>query len=432
MNLAAKSISRRILRKSHNWKEALANVQLEEEITSRSLKKVLSKRGLEGRTFALFRGLRDRAVYSQAEIVEIIEKQSDFEQKRIFNGLTNNLKVTDWSTFKESCHDIYDEVKNLDVDQTSKLDCTIIDKNGKVKICRLPDYIPQLSKVDTSLFAVSICTVDGQRMHLGDSDIYYTMQSTSKPYTYGITHAALDDVLHEYVGHEPSGQAFNKIILDNDGRPYNPMINMGAIMTCSLVHHQQPLSHRFNYFLENYKKLTGSRSTLSCNMPVYKSELEVGFMNKAAVNYMMTKDCWKGMIQTEDQLLKNLDLYYQLCSIEVTTEIQSIMSACLANRGINPLTGESVLPIRSVKRALSLMFTCGMYDYSGRFAFKYGVPAKSGVSGVTDVVIPGVLSMTIYSPWLSTHSSSSLLGLQFIDGFIKKFPYHVFDSKEFL
>lgn len=109
-----------------------------------------------------------------------------------------------------------------------------------------------------------------------------------KPYTYGITHAALDDVLHEYVGHEPSGQAFNKIILDNDGRPYNPMINMGAIMTCSLVHHQQPLSHRFNYFLENYKKLTGSRSTLSCNMPVYKSELEVGFMNKAAVNYMMT------------------------------------------------------------------------------------------------------------------------------------------------
>jgi len=432
MNLAAKSISRRILRKSHNWKEALANVQLEEEITSRSLKKVLSKRGLEGRTFALFRGLRDRAVYSQAEIVEIIEKQSDFEQKRIFNGLTNNLKVTDWSTFKESCHDIYDEVKNLDVDQTSKLDCTIIDKNGKVKICRLPDYIPQLSEVDTSLFAVSICTVDGQRMHLGDSDIYYTMQSTSKPYTYGITHAALDDVLHEYVGHEPSGQAFNKIILDNDGRPYNPMINMGAIMTCSLVHHQQPLSHRFNYFLEHYKKLTGSRSTLSCNMPVYKSELEVGFMNKAAVNYMMTKDCWKGMIQTEDQLLKNLDLYYQLCSIEVTTEIQSIMSACLANRGINPLTGESVLPIRSVKRALSLMFTCGMYDYSGRFAFKYGVPAKSGVSGVTDVVIPGVLSMTIYSPWLSTHSSSSLLGLQFIDGFIKKFPYHVFDSKEFL
>ena len=88
--------------------------------------------------------------------------------------------MTDWSTFKESCHDIYDEVKNLDVEQTSKLDCTIIDKNGKVKICRLPDYIPQLSEVDTSLFAVSICTVDGQRMHLGDSDIYYTMQSTSK------------------------------------------------------------------------------------------------------------------------------------------------------------------------------------------------------------------------------------------------------------
>jgi hypothetical protein len=143
--------------------------------------------------------LRERAVYSQDEIVEIIEKQSDFEQQRIFNGLTNNLKgtksslsmiyhfhnyphfsVTDWSSFKESCHDIYDEVKNLEVEQTSKLDCTIIDRNGKVKICRLPDYIPQLSEVDTSLFAVSICTVDGQRMHLGDSDIYYTMQSTSK------------------------------------------------------------------------------------------------------------------------------------------------------------------------------------------------------------------------------------------------------------
>jgi len=265
---------------------------------------------------------------------------------------------------------------------------------------------------------------------MGDSDTGYTMQSTSKPFNYAIAHEILGDDLHEFVGREPSGHKFNKILLDRKGRPHNPMINMGAIMTASLIERNEPVSSRYNVFKEKYDMLLGGRKKTTSDVSVYKSELEVGFKNKSAINYMMDRKCWKGLIESEQQLQENLELYYFLCSIQVTTEEQAEMSAVLANRGIHPITQQKCLDPISVRNTCSLMLSSGMYDYSGEFNFKYGVPAKSGVSGAITIVVPDALALTVYSPWLSLDTDSSALGMEFIARFINDHNCHIFEKRD--
>jgi glutaminase len=162
---------------------------------------------------------------------------------------------------------------------------------------------------------------------------------------------------------------------------------------------------------------------------VYKSELEVGYGNKAAINFMMNKGCFEKSM-SDSELADILDLYYQLCSLEVTVKTQSIMGACFANGGVNPLNFKRIIPEKSNVRTMSLMFSSGMYDYSGKFAFNYGVPAKSGVSGATMVVIPNVLAITLYNPWLGQESASSVRALEFISRFNEKYPFHMFDNSK--
>merc|ERR1719197_33966 len=206
---------------------------------------------------------------------------------------------------------------------------------------------------------------------------------------------------------------------------------MGAIMVTSLIKPEMILADRFDFIRKVISEFSAGRHVF-CDMAIYKSEMEVGYGNKAAINYMMNKGCFKRAGLTDADLAEILDLYYQLCSLEVTVKTQSIMGACLANDGINPLNFKRIIPKNSTMRTLSLMFSCGMYDYSGKFAFKYGVPAKSGVSGATMIVIPGVLSMTIYNPWLGKESSSSVKAIEFIDQFNEIYPFHMFqNSKSF-
>uniref|UniRef100_A0AAQ5ZHU0 glutaminase n=1 Tax=Amphiprion ocellaris TaxID=80972 RepID=A0AAQ5ZHU0_AMPOC len=270
-------------------------------------------------------------------------------------------------------------------------------RDGKVA-----DYIPQLAKFSPELWGVSLCTVDGQRHSVGDTKQPFCLQSCVKPLQYAIAvHEAGTEKVHRYVGMEPSGLKFNVLSLDDEGtRPHNPMVNAGAIVISSLI----KVNRRVMEFV---KKMAGQEYVGFSNA-TFQSEKETGDRNFAIGYYMKEKKCFP----PGADMIDALDFYFQLCSTEVTCESGSIMAATLANGGICPITGERVLSAEAVRDTLSLMHSCGMYDFSGQMAFHVGLPAKSGVSGAILLVIPNVMGVMCWSPPLD-RVGNSVRGIHF-------------------
>jgi glutaminase len=293
----------------------------------------------------------------------------------------------------------------------------------KNKSGEVADYIPQLARVNPEQFGVSICTIDGQRFSYGDIDVPFCLQSSSKPINYSL---ALEehgrDKVHQHVGREPSGISFNALSLNTKGLPHNPMINAGAIMSCSLVQKGKEQADRFDYILNTWKKLCAGKY-VGFDNPVYLSEKETADRN-FALGYFMREN---GAFPEDTDIIETLELYFQCCSIETTAHNLAPAPATLANAGINPLTGEQIFQPATVRDCMSLMLSCGMYDWSGEFAFKIGLPAKSGVSGVVQLVIPNVMGIVIWSPRLD-HIGNSARGVEFCERLVKKFNFHNYDS----
>ena len=291
------------------------------------------------------------------------------------------------------------------------------------------DYIPQLSRINPEQYGISVCTIDGQRYNIGDTEIDFTVQSCCKPINYGIALENLgEEYVHKYVGREPSGQAFNELLLNKKGNPHNPLINSGAIMTTSMLFPEEELSSRFEKLIDVWHKLSGGLYKIGFNNSVYLSEKKTADRNYALSYFMQEINENKpvGFPENTD-LNETLELYFQSCSIEVNTRILSIVAASLANGGTNPFTGVQIFSPETVKNILSVMLTCGMYDYSGEFAFKIGIPAKSGVAGAIMIVVPNVMGIAIWSPRLDKIGNSER-GIQFCKEFGKKFNFHIFDS----
>ncbi|XP_046384446.1 glutaminase liver isoform, mitochondrial-like [Ischnura elegans] len=292
---------------------------------------------------------------------------------------------------------------------------------------KVASYIPQLARMNPDYWGVSICTIDGQRFSIGDTDVPYTLQSCSKPLTYAI---ALDelgaDLVHQYVGQEPSGRMFNELVLDHNKKPHNPMINAGAILVGSLlktlVRPEMTLAEKFDFTMNYFKKLAGGEY-LGFNNAVFLSEREAADRNYALGFYMRENKCYP----EKANLRECMDFYFQCCSMESNCDVLSVVAATLANGGICPITDEKVLKPDSVRDVLSLMHSCGMYDYSGQFAFKVGLPAKSGVSGCMLVVIPNVLGICTWSPNLDT-LGNSVRGVQFCEELVRVFNFHRYDN----
>jgi glutaminase len=302
------------------------------------------------------------------------------------------------------------------------------------------NYIPQLDLTDPEVdsFGVALCTVDGQRHAVGDTDVSFTVQSTCKPVNYCL---ALQEhgvaKVHQHVGREPSGATFNALTLNADGRPHNPMINAGAIVACSLVGLSRteaskgvaadPTSrgfagHRFAYVLDTWAAVAGGVRP-GFNNAVFLSERETADRN-FALGYFMRE---KGAFPPGTNLHELLEFYFQCCSIEVTARMMSVVAATLANGGICPVTGERVFSTETVQHCLSLMYSCGMYDYSGEFAFKVGLPAKSGVAGAIMIVIPNVMGICTWSPRLD-RNGNSVRGIDFCDRLVATFNFHNYDN----
>jgi len=271
-------------------------------------------------------------------------------------------------------------------------DCRRID-SGTVA-----DYIPELAKADPSWFAIALATTDGHVYAVGDVDIEFTIQSISKPFLYG---AALDihGVEHvlEHVGVEPTGNAFNAIAVDeHTRRPFNPMVNAGAIVTTGLVPGADA-ADREDRVLATLSSFAGR--ALRIDDRVHESERSTGDRNRAMA-YLMRSF---GML---DDVEATLDLYFRQCSTLVTCRDLALMAATLACSGVHPLTGEQVLGEANVERVLSIMSSCGLYDFAGEWGYTVGLPAKSGVSGGVLAVLPGQLGIAVFSPPLDARGNS--------------------------
>ncbi|KAG8558639.1 hypothetical protein GDO81_017074, partial [Engystomops pustulosus] len=272
--------------------------------------------------------------------------------------------IPDFMSFTSHIDELYESAKKL--------------SGGKVA-----DYIPQLAKFSPDLWGVSLCTVDGQRHSVGDTKVPFCLQSCVKPLKYAIAVNDLStEYVHRYVGKEPSGLRFNKLFLNEDEKPHNPMVNAGAIVITSLIKVMQFLN-----------QMAGNE--------YFQSERESGDRNFAIGYYLKKK--------------------------KVTCESASVMAATLANGGFCPITGERVLSPESVRNTLSLMHSCGMYDFSGQFAFHVGLPAKSGVSGGILLVVPNVMGLMCWSPPLDK-LGNSVRGIQFCQDLVGLCNFHNYDN----
>ena len=292
--------------------------------------------------------------------------------------MNDDLKLT--SPIQDFLEDLYEKCK--------------ADKGGQVAT-----YIPELAKANPDWFGLCIATANGAVYEVGDTRQEFTIQSISKPFVYGL---ALEDngrdATLDRVGVEPTGDAFNSISLDpGTGRPRNPMINAGAIATAGLIAGKTAAS-RFKRILETFSLYAGRELTM--DDPVYRSENETGHRNRAIGH----------MLRNFDKLTSDpapvTDLYFKQCSISVNCRDLGMMAATLANRGVNPLTGRTALRSEYVENVLSVMGTCGMYDFAGEWLYNVGIPAKSGVAGGVLAVLPGQIGIGVFSPRLDIHGNS--------------------------
>jgi glutaminase len=261
------------------------------------------------------------------------------------------------------------------------------------------DYIPPLALAEAGWFGIAVATTDGHCYEVGETRRGFTIQSISKPFTYGLALADRGfEAVDAKVGVEPSGEAFNSISLAPDsGRPLNPMINAGAITSASLVAGDSEAA-RLGRVVESYGRFAGR--ALAVDADVYESERETGHRNRA-IGHML-----RGFGILEDDPEIALDLYFRQCSVTVDCRDLSLMAATLANGGVHPVSGERALDRPYVDRVLSVMTTCGMYDSAGEWVVDVGMPAKSGVGGGVLAVLPGQLGIAVFSPPLDPHGNS--------------------------
>ena len=286
---------------------------------------------------------------------------------------------------------------------------------------KVASYIPELAKVNPALFGIALATADGELYEVGDSRQLFTIQSISKPFVYALAleDHGMEQVL-EKIGVEPSGEAFNSIVFDERGnRPFNPMVNSGAIAATALIkgtNHKQ----RLERLLGKFSDLCGR--PVQIDHAVYRSERATGHRNRA-IGFLELN---AGMIA--EPIDEHLELYFEQCSILVSARDLAVMAATVANNGVNPLTGARAIEERYVKNVLAVMQSCGMYDYSGEWSYRIGLPAKSGVGGGIIAALPGQLGIGTFSPLLDPQGNSCR-GIQVCEDISQRFKLHMFDIR---
>ena len=286
----------------------------------------------------------------------------------------------------------------------------------------LASYIPELTRVDPEGFGVSLVSVHGGVYSVGDAHRAFTIQSVSKPFVYALAVADLGvDEVARFVGFEPSGEPFNAISVDPDtGRPANPLINAGAIVTAALVD-GPTVSDRFERVRAFLSACAGHE--LGVDEEVFASESDTGDRNRALAHLARSSGVLRQSVDDATEV------YFRQCSIIVTAQDIAVMAATLANGGVNPLSRERVMDEQVATVTLSIMATCGMYDRSGEWMARVGLPAKSGVGGGIVAAQPAQFGIGSYSPRLDTFGTS-VRGAAVLGALSSEFDLHVFDHPD--
>lgn len=282
-------------------------------------------------------------------------------------------------------------------------------------------YIPELARANPDDFGISVVTTDGKVYNAGTYNHAFTIQSVSKPFVYGMALEAHGrDYVNTKVGVEPTGDAFNSIIKvdEKSKRPHNPMVNAGAIATADLIEGED-LTVRLRQSMQMFNRYAGRE--LGVDASVFISERVTGHRNRAIAHLMLNF----GMMG--NKVDETLDLYFQQCSILVTSQDLAMIAATLANNGVNPKTGERAIDAKYIRDVLSVMLTCGLYDYSGEWTYRVGIPAKSGVGGGIIGVVPGKMGIAVYSPLLDSRGNS-VRAMAVFEAMSQKLGLHMFES----
>ena len=283
---------------------------------------------------------------------------------------------------------------------------------------KVASYIPELSKIDPAKFGVHLTTINNEHYSIGDASEKFSIQSISKVLALTLAYRIEGEKLWERVGVEPSGTPFDSIVqLEySNGIPRNPLINTGAIVISDIL-----ISHLKNpkkEFLAFVRELSGN-PTLNYSSKIAESEKTSGFKNIALVNFMKSFNNIKNDIDVV------IDFYFNLCSIEMTCKELARTFLFLTTDGIDPITNKQILTESKSKRINAIMLLCGFYDEAGEFAFKVGLPGKSGVGGGIVAIHPNKYSIVVWSPPLNK-KGNSLKGMRFLELFTTKTKSSIF------
>ncbi|MFT6055658.1 MAG: glutaminase [Roseivirga sp.] len=275
---------------------------------------------------------------------------------------------------------------------------------------KVADYIPELAKVNQHKFGIHVALLNGETFSIGDTQDHFSIQSIVKVFLMGLSMAEIGDDIFKRVGVEPSGDPFNSLVqLEYEkGIPRNPFINAGAIVLTDIL--LEKLADPKAALLSYIRKLSCD-DAINFDEAVAESEKKCGFKNRAIVNLMKSFGNIRGNVE------EVLDLYYHFCSVEMNCVQLANAFAVIANHGHSIDSSDtSYLSVNQYKRITAVMMTCGFYDESGEFAFKVGLPGKSGVGGGIAAIMPGEYSVVVWSPGLND-KGNSLAGLRALEMF---------------
>ena len=286
---------------------------------------------------------------------------------------------------------------------------------------RVADYIPELAKEDPDALGVYVIGSEGKHSWAGDCRQSFTLQSVVKPVL--LLQALLDngtEAVQNRVGVEATGKPFDAINAGEqtlDSRHINPMVNMGAIVMCTLIR-GATYEERFQRLLELTRKLAGDES-IGVDEAVYRSEKSHGSRNRALAYLLKSYGLLEGDVE------EVLDCYFRACSIQVDCRSLAHIGAVLSNRGRLPVSNQRIFPSALARYVNAILMTCGMYDGSGEFAIRVGVPAKSGVSGDIMAVVPTRMGIGIYAPALD-RKGNSLAGIRLLERLSRELYLSIF------
>ena len=292
---------------------------------------------------------------------------------------------------------------------------------SRINAGEVASYIPELGKANPDHFGIAVATTDGHVYEAGDTQVPFTIQSVSKAMVFAL---ALDllgaERVEAAIGVEPSGEAFNSIRLRADNKPFNAMVNAGAI-ACSGLIAESAGDEAFELIRTALGRFAGR--DLGVDEAVFDSERSTGDRNRAIAYLLRT---YGGVAGDVDRLL---DVYFRQCSVLVTARDLAVMGATFANHGVNPLTGDTVSSNYAVARTLAVMSSSGMYDFAGEWIYRVGVPAKSGVGGGILAALPSQLGLGTFSPRLDMHGNS-VRGIRTCEAISEAFDLHMLSRRD--